>query len=308
MAMQIKLRRRLAATPDEVYEAWTDARSLSQWLLPIVGGHTQAVVDARVGQRYRIEMFGVSSRHEQQGEYLRLERPRLIEFTWIADPAAAQRSIVTVELEPAGDAETELTLTHRLLPNEASAQSHQSGWDAGLDSLLAYVNRADQRHYRREIHLQAPASAVYAALSTQRGLRSWWTQDCTSGEEAGQQARFTFGKNHKLVRIDTLKPDRQVRWHCLESHIETAGHTFPDNEWAGTSIVFRLNGDTATHTVLRVEHLGLTPRLACHALCEQGWDHYLASLRRYVEQGAGDPHLAGTVNCATSPAAAMAGQ
>jgi hypothetical protein len=45
--------------------------------------------------------------------------------------------------------------------------------------------------------------------------------------------------------------------------------------------------------------------MACHALCEQGWDHYLASLQHYVEDGLGNPHLAGTAGCASSAPAAM---
>lgn len=293
MTHQIQLKRKLAATPDEVYEAWTDPVSLGQWMVPIVGGRTEAKADARVGGRYSIEMRGLSSHHPQGGEYLRLERPRLIEFTWTADLAYPQGSIVTVELKPIGRGETELTLTHRLLPNEAAAEGHSRGWDSGLDSLVARFNR----HYRKEIHFKAPASAVYAALATQEGLRGWWTQTCTTGSAVGDSARFEFGENYKLMRIETLRPEAQVRWHCLESRIRVEGRSYPDNEWAGTTLVFRINGDTATHTVLRFEHLGLTPALECHALCQGGWDHFLASLLKYVETGTGTPHLAHERDC-----------
>jgi uncharacterized protein YndB with AHSA1/START domain len=294
MPQQIQLRRRLAATPDEVYAAWTDGASLSQWMVPIVGGRTEAVADARVVGALHIKMFGLSSEHEQPAEYLRLERPRLVEFSWVADPAAP-RSIVTVELKPVGKDETELTLTHRLLPDEASAQSHQRGWDSGLDSLAARFNG----HFRKEMHFKAPASALYAALSTQDGLRGWWTQTCTAGGKPGEMARFEFGENYKLMRIDTLRPGQQVRWQCLESRIHVEGREYPANEWAGTTIVFRINGDTPTHTVLRFEHLGLTPELECFELCNGGWNHFLNSLQRYVETGAGTPHLASDPGCAS---------
>lgn len=293
MTHQIQLKRKLAATPDEVYEAWTDASSLSQWMVPIVGGRTEAQADARVGGALRIKMYGLSSQHEQPAEYLRLERPRLVEFSWLADPAAP-RSIVTVELKPLGKSHTELTLTHRLLPSEASADNHQRGWDSGLDSLAARFNR----HFRKEVHFKAPASALYAALSTQQGLRGWWTQTCTAGIKVGEQARFEFGQNYKLMRIETLRPDHQVRWQCLESHIHVDGRAYPENEWAGTTIVFRINGDTPTHTVLRFEHVGLTPDLACYDLCDGGWTHFLASLQQYVETGTGMPHLASEQSCA----------
>ena len=294
MTHQIQLKRRLAATPDEVYEAWTDAASLSQWMVPIVGGRTEAQADARVGGALRIKMFGLSSQHEQPAEYLRLERPRLVEFSWVADPKAEHRSIVTVELDPIGKGQTQLTLTHRMLPSEESAQNHQNGWDSGLDSLAARFNK----HFRKEIHFKAPASAVYAALSTQKGLRGWWTQTCTVGDQVGDQARFEFGEIYKVMRIELLRPERQVRWQVLESHIRAEGRELPPNEWAGTTIVFRINGDTPTHTVLRFEHLGLTPALACYELCNGGWSHFLTSLQRYVETGAGMPHLVSEQSCA----------
>lgn len=293
MSHQIQLKRKFAATPDEVYEAWTDGPSLSQWMVPIVGGRTEVQADARIGGELRIDMHGLSSHHPQVCEFLRLERPRLIEFSWTADPSEPRRSIVTVELKPVGKTHTELTLTHRLLPHEAAADSHQRGWDSGLDSLAARFNR----HFRREIHLKAPVQKLYAALSTQEGLRGWWTQTCTVGRQVGEQARFEFGENYKLMRIELLRPDGQVRWHCLESRIRVEGRAYPDNEWADTTIVFRLNGDTPTHTVLRFEHLGLTPELQCHTLCEGGWTHFLASLVQYVETGTGTPHLASEVDC-----------
>ena len=293
MTHQIQLKRKIAATPDEVYEAWTDAASLSQWMVPIVGGRTEAQADARVGGALRIKMYGLSSQHEQPAEYLRLERPRLVEFSWVADPAAP-RSIVTVELKPIGKTHTELTLTHRLLPNETAAESHQRGWDSGLDGLAARFNK----HFRKEIHFKAPVQKLYAALSTQEGLRGWWTQTCTVDDKVGGQARFEFGENYKLMHIELLRPDNQVRWSCLESRIRVEGRAYPDNEWADTTIVFRLNGDTSTHTVLRFEHLGLTPELQCHALCEGGWNHFLSSLQRYVETGTGTPHLASEADCA----------
>ena len=113
----------------------------------------------------------------------------------------------------------------------------------------------------------------------------------------GEQLRFEFGETYKVMRIETLRPERQVRWQVLENHIRAEGRTLPANEWAGTTIVFRINEATPTHTVLRFEHLGLTPELQCYDLCENGWNHFLASLLQYVETGTGTPHLAGGAEC-----------
>jgi uncharacterized protein YndB with AHSA1/START domain len=142
MAHEIQLKRRLAASADEVYAAWTDPRSLAEWMRPLPGGRTEATADARVGGKFRVDMYdkeGKLYRHE--GEYLRLERPRLVEFSWISDATERQRSIVTVELRSVGENETELTLSHRLLPSERSAQAHAEGWTSILVELAAALNR-----------------------------------------------------------------------------------------------------------------------------------------------------------------------
>lgn len=142
MAHQIQLKRRLAATPAEVYAAWTDPRSLAQWMRPCHDGARSADVtaDARVGGRYRIDMYDEDGElHPHEGEYLRLEPSRLLEFVWVSEHTQRQRSIVTVELQPVGRDETELTLTHRLLPSEEAAKGHHGGWTMILDNLAAVL-------------------------------------------------------------------------------------------------------------------------------------------------------------------------
>jgi len=40
---------------------------------------------------------------------------------------------------------------------------------------------------------------------------------------------------------------------------------------------------------LQFRHHGLTAELDCIEMCTRGWDHYIESLRRYVEVGQGNP-------------------
>ena len=144
MAHEVQLKRRLAATPDEVYSAWTDAKSLSQWMFGLRGGRAETTADVRVGGKFHIDMFdGDGNVYPHDGEYLRLERPRLVELSWISRATDGQRSIVTVEMLPAGDGETDLTLTHRLLPSDESAGRHGQGWSIVFDNLADYVSKSE---------------------------------------------------------------------------------------------------------------------------------------------------------------------
>jgi len=164
-------------------------------------------------------------------------------------------------------------------------------------------------HYRRQIDLAASPATVYAALSTQDGLRGWWTQTCDADETQGGRATFRFGPHHKTMRIDRLDPGREVQWTCVGAHLEVPGMA-PD-EWVGTTIAWRLAPDGHTGTQLDIEHVGLTPALACWELCRTGWDQFIGSLQSYVEQGKGQPFVpadpcAATAQQAGEPQAAQA--
>src|SRR5690349_20544707 len=117
MANEIRLSRRIAAPPAVVFDAWTRAEQVNQWMIPAGPDSTRAQLDARVGGRFHIDMNNAGTVVPHDGEYLRLERPHLIEFTWVYPYTDHKRSVVTVELKAAGRGATDLTLTHKLLPN-----------------------------------------------------------------------------------------------------------------------------------------------------------------------------------------------
>jgi uncharacterized protein YndB with AHSA1/START domain len=141
MSNELSITRVLSATPEEAYEAWLDPRSLMEWMVPIPGGRTEAQTDPRVGGGFLIVMYGDGTRYPTRGEYLRLEKPHLLEFSWYPDGNDAQKSIVTIELKPLGKERTELTLRHRLLPSQESVQGHHAGWSRGLDRLVDWSAR-----------------------------------------------------------------------------------------------------------------------------------------------------------------------
>lgn len=43
------------------------------------------------------------------------------------------------------------------------------------------------KHYRSELLLSAPASTVFQALTTPKGLKGWWTTTCEIGTAVGEQ-------------------------------------------------------------------------------------------------------------------------
>jgi uncharacterized protein YndB with AHSA1/START domain len=122
----VVVRRFLPIPREQVFAAWLDPVSQAQWMLP--GGVTLATIesDPRVGGKFRIVMEHGGSDKEHWGEYLVIEPPSLLSFTWISANTNLLTTIVTVELQQRDDG-TQLILTHRGLP-PAKVADHEKGW------------------------------------------------------------------------------------------------------------------------------------------------------------------------------------
>jgi uncharacterized protein YndB with AHSA1/START domain len=136
----LEVRRLLSATPEEVFAAWTDPKSMSKWMRPGVSTKDSRVdLDVRVGGKYRIDMIGETEVHEHTGEYLVVDPPRKLAFTWISKHIGGERSVVTVTLHPRGD-KTELVLTHEGLA-ESAREPHRGGWTEILEQLASALEK-----------------------------------------------------------------------------------------------------------------------------------------------------------------------
>ena len=120
------VRRRLPVSREHVFAAWLDPASLARWMRP--GDITDAIVevDPRVGGRFRIVMRHGKGDVEHWGEYLAIEPPSLLSFTWSSAFTDLRPTVVTVELFASGT-DTELVLTHRQLPQHR-VDAHREGW------------------------------------------------------------------------------------------------------------------------------------------------------------------------------------
>jgi len=129
----VEIVRLLPAEPAVVFDWWTDAAHIQQWMTPT--GTVEAEVSAKVGGTFRIVMRGEGVELVHAGEYLEVDRPHRLVFTW-RSPYAGDGSVVTVEFEPAAQGSTRLRLLHTGLP-EGFEPSHGSGWGTMVDKLSA---------------------------------------------------------------------------------------------------------------------------------------------------------------------------
>ena len=138
----VEIKRRLPASIAEVFEWWTQADKLREWMSPV--GVAEASVDLRVGGAFRIVMRSGDVAIDHTGEFLDIESPRRLVFTWVSPFTGPEPSLVTVELEPDGDEATRLRLIHSRLPH-AIAASHRDGWGTMLDRLTTTMRTEGAR-------------------------------------------------------------------------------------------------------------------------------------------------------------------
>ena len=119
----------IAAPPEVVFAYFTDPGRMVAWM------GVGALLDPRPGGALRIDANG---RDVVVGEFVELEPPRRLVFTWGFDgdgrTTGAGSSRVEVVLEPEGGDGTRLTLSHHNLPPSARP-SHAQGWEHYLERL-----------------------------------------------------------------------------------------------------------------------------------------------------------------------------
>jgi uncharacterized protein YndB with AHSA1/START domain len=129
-----------AARPETVWEFLVDPEKATRWM------GMSASFDARPGGEYRVDVI---PGHTASGEFVELDPPHRLVFTWGwepgadgPNPVAPGSSTVEIELVPEGDGTT-LRFTHRGLPSVESTQSHAHGWNHYLERLVTAAGGGD---------------------------------------------------------------------------------------------------------------------------------------------------------------------
>ena len=135
----IRLQRLLPASPQEVFDAWTDPESLQQWFCPETVSLAKVELDVRVGGHFRIVMRDETKDLAHTGEYREIVPPQRLVFTWRSSGTYDQETLVTVEFHGRGKM-TEIELTHELLPDVDAAGSHTRGWQSIMEKLARHLN------------------------------------------------------------------------------------------------------------------------------------------------------------------------
>lgn len=133
------------------------------------------------------------------------------------------------------------------------------------------------------VHIEAPTSVVFQALTTEDGVTNWWSTraDLETGENGLIQFTFLEGFNPHMRQL-RLEPGELVEWECV------AGH---DN-WKNNHFRFMIRPRESATSLRFVQEYAQELDDDTYGTYNFNWGYYLNSLKKYCETGVGTPYRA----------------
>jgi len=126
----ITVTRTIPASAEKIYDVWIDPKSPGgPW-----HGAERVIFNPVVDGLYYLAIKHEGRIWPHYGRFTKMERPHLIEFTWMSEGTKGAESVVTVTLQQRGD-QTDVTLRHAGVPDDELGHQHKEGWTWILNAL-----------------------------------------------------------------------------------------------------------------------------------------------------------------------------
>lgn len=137
---QLEINQAFNVSVEKLYQAWSDAKIMSQWFAPGNMTVPHAHADMTIGGTYRIEMHDPDNgnKHIVGGEYITIESNAKLVFSWQWEGSPAKTK-VTLMFKSTGETSSELQLIHTEFDNEEARDLHQKGWNGCISNLINYT-------------------------------------------------------------------------------------------------------------------------------------------------------------------------
>lgn len=138
---KVQLHRVIAAPPQKVFKAFTDADAMASWLPPYGFVAKIHSMDVKEGGSYKMSFtnFTTGNSHSFGGTYLEIKPNELIKYTdKFDDPNLPGEMITTISFK-AVSCGTELFATQEGIPSVIPAEMCYLGWQESLEKLKKLV-------------------------------------------------------------------------------------------------------------------------------------------------------------------------
>ena len=135
-SLNVHVARHFDAPPERVFDAWLDPEQAGRFLFATPTGQMVRVeIDARPGGKFAFVDRRDGEDIAHTGEYLEIDRPRRLVFTFRVEKYSSDSTRVIIEIVPMRSG-SELTLTHETHPDWAQYRDRtEAGWRSILDTL-----------------------------------------------------------------------------------------------------------------------------------------------------------------------------
>ena len=136
------------------------------------------------------------------------------------------------------------------------------------------------------VEVEAGEDVIYQALTTSKGLASFWTPQSQAEPTVGSVAvfRFTGAPVDLKMRIDGLEPSKRVAWSCQGDFPHWEGTTVtwemsPSAQGPRITVLFRHEGWGPDYPDMEYAHVNFT------------WGQIVGRVKAYCETGKPQPFL-----------------
>jgi len=126
----VTVSRTIPAPAEQIFDMWLNPKGPGgPWF-----GAARLIFNPQVdGLFYSLVVFE-GKNHPHYGRFVKIDRPKQIEHTWVSEGTKGVESTVSVTFEPRGD-DTEVTIHHSGVPDDEVGRKHKDGWGWILEML-----------------------------------------------------------------------------------------------------------------------------------------------------------------------------